>query len=815
MATAEAVHPHDRHSRRRPFSSWMKRLANLKNSSNDPTPRGAAKRTQQSTAPKPKKTATAKNNPYPVINKVSSNHSVPNSGNGHLSFHTPPSGRSVSNFSPSHSKTSLPGSHDGNHPPTISNRSTAPTLATNADTVHSDAATSKAGTMGTVGATVSSNGVSGGEGSTFSSPAPSVRSLTTTLTTIQSTAPSNLLGGQNNQTLQPAQAATSTAQQHASQFTHQFPSSSPASAIPSHVTSQLGGSGGHPATYTTATANNILTDNASIMTLASSSKRRRRNSLDTNASVRALAPSSIFGGSRESLPLSVLSANVGDTSTSASYQARHPSVAHAGAERASVYSSQGNAPALTSERNSYYASKQVHAGDGGSVRSGLVGHARNDSITGSIGGIASTGSPLASPREMAPREMPPGKLSRRSSGWGEVNEEDLSSDDDEEDLDMKRGAENTSVSPPPLKRKIESTTTNKAIAGFFTPSSKKNRDKTTWRVVKTTLLAGQYDSEPQRHESIKRRKIAAFDFSDKKSLSNFKAKVTSVFSQLDIPIILLAASARDRYRKPRTGMWTELLEELDLDVDPGPDLNESFFVGDAGGRAARSGAKADHSCSDRNFATNIGIDFKTPEEFFLNESPQPFIRDFDPSSYLSPSNTTALDASPLVIDKRNTLDLVLFCGSPASGKSTFYRKHLNPLGYERVNQDTLKTRDKCIKAAESCLARGDPVAIDNTNADRETRAIWIQVAQKFKVPIRCVYFTATPKLCQHNDTVRAIAGESFNPDKRTILPHSAFSSFASRFKQPTMEEGFQDVIAVPFNFQGDAEERKIWSQYWI
>ncbi|KAI4107085.1 MAG: hypothetical protein LQ339_002781 [Xanthoria mediterranea] len=425
----------DRHSRRRPFSSWMKRLANLKGSSVDGV---ATKRFQHATAPKAKKTNAAKNNPYPIANKTEPPASIPSSGNGHLSFHTPPSGRSVSNASPSHSKVSLPVSHEGQHPPTISNKSAAPTLATNADTVHSDTATSKAGTTATLGATVSSNGISGGEGSTFSSPAPSVRSLTTTLTTIQSAAPSNLLGGGHNTQAQPtAQSNASGAQQQASHFSHQFPS--PASAIPSHVTGPLGGGGGHAATYSTATANNILTDNASIMTLASSSKRRRRNSLDTNASVRALAPSSIFGGSRESLPLSVLSANVGDTSTSASYQARHPSVAHAGTERASVYSSSGNAPALTSERNSYYATKQVHAGDGGSVRSGLVGHARNDSITGSIGGIAAAGTPLASPRELPPREMPPGKLSRRSSGWGEVNEEDLPSGDDADGIAKAKG----------------------------------------------------------------------------------------------------------------------------------------------------------------------------------------------------------------------------------------------------------------------------------------------------------------------------------------------------------------------------------------
>lgn len=99
-------------------------------------------------------------------------------------------------------------------------------------------------------------------------------------------------------------------------------------------------------------------------------------------------------------------------------------------------------------------------------------------------------------------------------------------------------------------------------------------------------------------------------------------------------------------------------------------------------------------CSDvgrRNFAANVGIDFRTPEEYFLHEPPQPFTRDFEPSIYLKVANSLSLDASPFAIAKKNALDIVLFCGSPGSGKSTFYRKHLQPLGYERVNQDTLKT----------------------------------------------------------------------------------------------------------------------------
>ncbi|KAL9125921.1 MAG: hypothetical protein Q9217_004942 [Psora testacea] len=423
MATADtATRPHDRHSRRRPFTTWVKRLANLKSSSSGSGINGTSKRNEQPPYAKSKKANTIKNNPYPTSGKPYMDAPVPASVNGRLSFHTPPSGRSMSYSSPTQSKTSIAVSSHSRNPPTISNKSAAPTLSTNTDTISSDAAHSKAGTTATLGGAVSSNGVGGGEGSTFSSPAPSVRSITTTLTTMQSTAPSTLLTAPNNQgqhaplpvpqSNHPQQNSTN------SHFSHQFPSSPPASAIPPYL--NIHASGGHPTTYSMATANNLLTDNASVVTLASSSKRRRRNSLDTNASVRALAPSSLYGGSKESLPLSVLSANINDqASLTGPHPSRQVSVGLASTEKASVYSSSGIAPALPSERNSYYAAKQTNPGDGGSVRSGRIGHSRNDSITKSIGGLAAADSPLNSPREA----LVQGKSSRRNSGnsrWSEV-----------------------------------------------------------------------------------------------------------------------------------------------------------------------------------------------------------------------------------------------------------------------------------------------------------------------------------------------------------------------------------------------------------
>jgi hypothetical protein len=140
--------------------------------------------------------------------------------------------------------------------------------------------------------------------------------------------------------------------------------------------------------------------------------------MDTDASVRALAPSSLFGGSRESLPLSVLSSNIDSNAaggTSGLHQTR-PSGSVLN-ERASIYSATGVAPALPSERNSYYAGKQSILGDNGSVKSGRLGHGRNDSISGSIGGIATTGSPLASPREVVVPST--ARMSRSDSTWGE------------------------------------------------------------------------------------------------------------------------------------------------------------------------------------------------------------------------------------------------------------------------------------------------------------------------------------------------------------------------------------------------------------
>jgi bifunctional polynucleotide phosphatase/kinase len=91
--------------------------------------------------------------------------------------------------------------------------------------------------------------------------------------------------------------------------------------------------------------------------------------------------------------------------------------------------------------------------------------------------------------------------------------------------------------------------------------------------------------------------------SDQKRLADFKNKVSAVLNQLDMSVSVYAATARDQYRKPRTGMWEEILDDWDLDGANAVDLENSFFVGDAGGREALKGGVKDHSCVDRLVTT--------------------------------------------------------------------------------------------------------------------------------------------------------------------------------------------------------------------
>lgn len=64
--------------------------------------------------------------------------------------------------------------------------------------------------------------------------------------------------------------------------------------------------------------------------------------------------------------------------------------------------------------------------------------------------------------------------------------------------------------------------------------------------------------------------------------------------------------------------------------------------------------------------------------------------------------------------------------------------------WRRVNQDSLKSRQRCEKAAKQTLASSACVIIDRMNFDAEQRAHWVKLASEFSSPcyVLCLKYPA-------------------------------------------------------------------------
>ncbi|KAG5735527.1 Bifunctional polynucleotide phosphatase/kinase [Termitomyces sp. T112] len=300
------------------------------------------------------------------------------------------------------------------------------------------------------------------------------------------------------------------------------------------------------------------------------------------------------------------------------------------------------------------------------------------------------------------------------------------------------------------------------------------------------------------------------------ALKMWKAKIPLIAAALpNVPFRLFAATAKDGFRKPMPGMWTELVRifrEDGFEID----RVQSLFVGDAAGRQY-IGNKHDFSSTDRKWALNIDIPFFTPEEYFLNLPPHtnytlPGFRVSSLPSDLPPILPTSTPLLPVPPAK----ELVLFVGYPCLGKSTFYRRHFEPTGYVHINQDIFKTRDRCVKETKKVLQEGKSCVIDNTNRNDATRKLYLDVAKELDVPARCFYFTGSMELAWHNNLYRTYnlppSLASAEP-KRELVPYVGFTGFRSNFEEPRLEEGFTEIKKVNWVFNGNEEERAYWSMW--
>ncbi|CAL1571153.1 unnamed protein product [Knipowitschia caucasica] len=284
----------------------------------------------------------------------------------------------------------------------------------------------------------------------------------------------------------------------------------------------------------------------------------------------------------------------------------------------------------------------------------------------------------------------------------------------------------------------------------------------------------------------------------------FKSKVEDILATLKLPVQVFVASGPGIFRKPVVGMWTHLCEKANEGVSV--DKVQSFYVGDAAGRPenwAPGKKKKDFSCSDRLFALNLGLQFHTPEEYFLGWKSAPYkLPEFDPRKLDCNAPLWEPSSSSLISDKT---EVIVAVGFPASGKSTFFHSHVVPEGYAYVNRDTLGSWQSCVAACERALRDGRSVAVDNTNPDPESRKRYLDVAKAAGVPCRCFQFTASLEQAKHNNRFREIAPSE---TKHAKVNDMIFHSYKKHFVAPTLSEGFSEILKVHFvpNFKDPESE---------
>lgn len=246
------------------------------------------------------------------------------------------------------------------------------------------------------------------------------------------------------------------------------------------------------------------------------------------------------------------------------------------------------------------------------------------------------------------------------------------------------------------------------------------------------VVSNQLQSPPGswgRGSSSSAKGKQPFHPAETEKIKHWQKKVANICQALGgIPLYIFAALARDYFRKPHPGMWELFLSiwtdelkrrksELAMLHDADRSGEASYFVGDFAGRIQSAEQNADHKDTDRKFAINAGLKFFTPDAYFAGRKERSFeLVGFNAKVFLSEQKNSASAAAPTLAPPGER-ELVLFVGFPGSGKSTYYDAHFKPAGYTWINQDTLKTRDKCIESARKALAAGRSVVIGNVDPD--------------------------------------------------------------------------------------------------
>ena len=144
------------------------------------------------------------------------------------------------------------------------------------------------------------------------------------------------------------------------------------------------------------------------------------------------------------------------------------------------------------------------------------------------------------------------------------------------------------------------------------------------------------------------------------------------------------------------------------------------------------------------------------------------------------------------------MELVLFIGLQATGKSSFYRQTFYRT-HVRINLDMLRTRHREKLLVDACIAGKAKFVVDNTNLTRDDRARYIQPAKAAGFRIIGYFFESRVADAIHRNAGR-LAGER--------VPDGAIVAASNRLQLPSANEGFDELFSVQLVGQNQFEVLK-------
>ena len=132
------------------------------------------------------------------------------------------------------------------------------------------------------------------------------------------------------------------------------------------------------------------------------------------------------------------------------------------------------------------------------------------------------------------------------------------------------------------------------------------------------------------------------------------------------------------------------------------------------------------------------------------------------------------------------MQLIIFIGVQASGKSTFY-KHNFYNTHLRLNLDMLKTRHRENILFEAGLASKTKMVIDNTNPKKEDRVRYMQRAKDAGFEVIAYYFETDLKSTSKRNSQR---------EGKANIPEVGVRATYKKLEIPSLDEGFDEIFKV-------------------